>query len=160
MPYVDSNSKRKESTLNVKKKTSKIANYVCWVPACRSLATLGSDASFNVTWNALCAIKAHNSSIKESSKKKLIKTVAIPCVVFANDSIPDACRQMAIAIKSFFSPVQDPYDRENGYLYAESIIRRSLSSEDDRRMELEGLLYSREIGKLNLTSLINSFSFH
>lgn len=80
----------------------------------------------------------------------MIRSVAIPCVVFANDSIPDACRQMAIALKSFFSPVQDCYDRESGYLYAESIIRRSIFTEEDRRKELEGLLYSREIGKIYL----------
>lgn len=147
LPYVEPKKKDKEQGVETKVKQKKIASFICWIPACKSLATLNKDAAFMVTWNALCGIRMYNRSLStKDAKKKKIRTVALPCVSFS-DNIAETCHQMSVAISQFFNPPQEPYDRESGYLYAENIIKQVVSDEEiDKRKELEGLIWSRELG--------------
>lgn len=117
---------------------------ICWVALSRSLDTLNKDYAYLAAWSALTTVRSHNRKIKE--RKKRLNVVAIPSVTFKSDTSQDTCRQIALAIKRFLEPPMEPLDKEEAQRHEENVIKPAAMTAEERSKELEGLLWSRELG--------------
>lgn len=133
--------------LDPKSKDSKAPfSTLCWVAVSRSVDTLNKDFAYLAAWSALTTVRAHNRKIKE--RKKRLNVVAIPSVSFKSDSVQDPCRQIAVAIKRFLEPPMEPLDKDEAARYEENVIKPATMTAEERSKELEGLLWSRELGSM------------
>jgi hypothetical protein len=134
--------------------TSKIraAKYVCWVALARTPDDLSRDYAYAGLWSAICTIQQHNNKIKEN-KKQLVQTVAVPCINFSEsaDTMRDNCRQMALAYSRYNEPSEMLAELDATHKYNTDITKTQNRSilPLEKEKELEGLLWSRELGKQN-----------
>lgn len=132
--------------------TAKIrsAKYICWVALSRTPEDLPRDYAYSGLWSAICTIQQHNNKIKEN-KKQLIQTVAVPCINFSesSDTMRDNCRQMALAYSRYNDPSEMLTELEASHKYNSDITKTQNRSilPLEKEKELEGLLWSRELGK-------------
>lgn len=129
-----------------------VAN-ICWVALSRTIETLNKDYAYLATWSALTTIRAHNRKIKE--RKKRLNVVAVPGITFRSDSPHDTCRQVSLAIKRFLEPPLEPIDRDEMARYEENVIKPTEMTTEERSKELEGLLWSRELGMFDSCSIFS-----
>lgn len=155
-----------------------LSKHVCWVAVSRGEDAMPPDFGYNGIWSALCAIKSYNKAMTTSgtgstpsspsptpekngkhstTKAKKISSVACPFSYYTADS-GECCRQMSIAIKNYVSPVTEPYDEETGHRFSQTITKSVNMTTEEREKELEGLLWSREIGMLSLFQILSSFA--
>jgi hypothetical protein len=138
-----------------KKEGKEICKYVCWVALSRSPEDLARDYPYSGMWAALNTIQIHNKKTKD--KKRPIKIVATPCFDISNsaDQFRESCRQMALACKRFFEPSLDPIDPDAALKWQETILfAQPTITPLEKEKELEGLMWSRELGTNTLFLLL------
>jgi O-acetyl-ADP-ribose deacetylase (regulator of RNase III) len=133
----------------LRKEGKEVCKYVCWVALCRSPEDLPKDYAYTGLWAALTTIQLHNKKAKD--KQRPIKVVATPCIDLSelNEKMKESCRQMALACKRFFEPSHDPIDADSALKWNESIvINPPTGNPVEKEKELEGLMWSRELGAI------------
>jgi hypothetical protein len=144
-----------------RKEGKEICKYVCWVALSRSAEDLPKDYSYTGLWVSLNTIHLHNKKAKD--KKRPIKIVATPCIDISEltEKMKESCRQMALACKRFFEPSLDPIDPDTALKWHESIfLNPPTTTPLEKEKELEGLMWSRELGQYLSVNMIPFVQFN
>jgi hypothetical protein len=105
------------------------------------------------------AIRRHNKLQKE--RKKRLNVVACPAISFKSGDVAESCRQVALAVKRFMEPPMEPLEKEDVLRLEESIVRPTTMTLEERAKDLEGLLWSRELGSIFFNNMrLGFFSFY
>jgi serine/threonine protein kinase len=143
---------------------NKLIHYICWVAVGRKSQNLSQDWAYNAAWTGLCALRQYNkslplasSSTSSSSKDKTGSSTTLPKKKLTNivfwapsftadgSDMATSVYQTSLAIKTYITPLNDPFDEESAERQNGLIFGRSSVSTQEREKELDGLLFSREL---------------
>lgn len=136
--------KNKHQSKEINVKTNSNISFICWVAVSRTPTDYSPDAAYNAIWSSLLTIKIHNKEIGVSKDKNTSVIIWAPSLSKKDDKF--MARQICLAIKSFLTPSIEPFDEFSASSLNKSILSQDRISTDEKEKELEGLLWSREIG--------------
>eukprot|EP01129_Flabellula_baltica_P012527 TRINITY_DN5661_c0_g1_i1.p1 TRINITY_DN5661_c0_g1~~TRINITY_DN5661_c0_g1_i1.p1 ORF type:complete len:1110 (+),score=254.45 TRINITY_DN5661_c0_g1_i1:25-3354(+) len=120
--------------------------YVCWVPVSRSPKSIPFDFGFNCLWSALVQIN------RQSDINDVETVMIIDPAIYASEKGP-IYKQVTSAITSYQADPIIVEDIEFAIHRDEEIRVIKELSRRDKKKELEGLLWSRQLEKRGLFSL-------
>lgn len=148
--------------------------YVCWTCMSRVKHVLPKkDFAFNATWSALGAINQYNLSAKHAKDKKLVKKILLPELAQFCDTEDErskrsesqgltfadqATLQMGMAIKQWITREYIEVEcARDAMARNKVIVDPAASLKTSLEKEMEGLIWSRDIGILMTTRLFPNF---